>query len=424
MVDVKQLMKKAEKKADEVELFRVQDISKRIETAGRYVESFDQFMGKGYGLRIIKKGRIGFSYFSDSSMFDRALKTAIGISKFSPRLGISLPGRRKMPKVKGLFQRKLSNLTENQLSSIALDSIRSIKKAKPLKSFFTVSDTSLNVLNSHGLDLDLRTTVFSVNITSLFRRTSSSEEFDTSHTLDIDCNKLAEESARLAVEAYNPIKVSGTFDVILSPIALTEFLSTFLIPNINGYKVARKESSFAGRCGELISSEGVTVFDDSTLPKGIGSTPFDSEGILCKKKAIVEDGVLKGFLFDLKSAVLAGSKSTGNGFRSTFSSEPAVSPTNLVLAGDMRDVMGEAGRGIFVRDVMGIHTVNPTTGDFSLPIDIGFEFEGGELERPVSATLTGNFFEVLKNLRLGKDVRWVGNYLLPSAHIGKLDLVS
>jgi PmbA protein len=423
-VDVRSLIKKAEKKVDEVELFCVEDSSRRVETAGSYIESFDQFVGAGCGLRILKKGKIGFSYFTDNSKFDQALKTAIGISKFSLNLGITLPARKEITEVEGLFDKKLSDLTEDKLSSIALDSIRSIKKAKPLKSFFTVSNTNIEVANSHGVDLKLQSTVFSANITSIFRKTSSAEEFDTAHTLDFDCNKLAVESARLAADSYSPIKVSGTFDVILSPIAFTEFLSAFFIPNVNGYKVARKESHFTDKHGDLIASENLTILDDSTIPAGIGSSPFDSEGTPCSKKAIIEHGVLKGFLFDLKSAALAGSTTTGNGFRSTFSSEPAISPTNIVIKGEMSDILTEVGRGIFVRDVMGIHTVNPTTGDFSLPVDIGFEFDGGELDRPISATLIGNFFEVFKNIRLGKDVKRVGNYLLPSAHIGKLDLVA
>lgn len=424
LVEVRSLIRKAEKNADEAEIFCAMDNSKTIETAGKYIESFDQLIGEGYGIRIIKRGKLGFSYFSDASMFEKALKTALGVSKFSQPLGLTLPHKRKITEVKGLFDRKLSKITEGELSAIALDSIRSIKKANPLKSFFTVSDSSIELANSQGLDLHLRATSFSVNITSIFRKTSTAEEFDCSHALDLNCNALARESARLAVDAYNPIKVSGNFDVILSPIALTEFLSAFLIPNINGYKVARKESSFAGRLGEEIASEGLTILDDPTIPGGIGSTSFDSEGILCNRKMVIEKGVLKSFLFDLKSAVLARSASTGNGFRSAFSSEPTVSPTNIILSGEMRDVMGEVGRGIFVRDVMGIHTVNPTTGDFSLPIEIGFEFEDGEPGRPVSATLIGNFFEVLRNIRLGRDVKRVGNYILPSAHIGKIDLVA
>lgn len=167
-------------------------------------------------------------------------------------------------------------------------------------------------------------------------------------------------------------------------------------------------SVYAGKIGTLVASSLVTVIDDSTIPNARGSYSFDDEGVSARKTVLVENGVLKGYLYDRLSAMKDGCESTGNGRRESYHARPIVRMTNTLIApGETspESIIREVERGLFVRK-MGGGQVNTVNGDFVFEVSEGYLIENGVLGEPVrGATLTGNGPEVLKKVtKIGNDL--------------------
>jgi TldD protein len=167
-------------------------------------------------------------------------------------------------------------------------------------------------------------------------------------------------------------------------------------------------SVYAGKIGTQVASSLVTVIDDSTIPNARGSYSFDDEGVSARKTVLVENGVLKGYLYDRLSAMKDGCESTGNGRRESYHARPIVRMTNTLIApGETspESIIREVERGLFVRK-MGGGQVNTVNGDFVFEVSEGYLIENGVLGEPVrGATLTGNGPEVLKKVtKIGNDL--------------------
>ncbi len=167
-------------------------------------------------------------------------------------------------------------------------------------------------------------------------------------------------------------------------------------------------SVYQGRLGEQVASPLVTVIDDATIPYARGSNPYDSEGVPGQKNILVENGILKGYLYDRLTAMKAGCNSTGNGRRESYQAKPIVRMTNTLIASGStppEEIVKSVQKGLFVRK-MGGGQVNTVTGDFMFEVAEGYMLENGAIGEPVrGATLTGSGPEVLKNiLMVGTDL--------------------
>jgi PmbA protein len=165
-------------------------------------------------------------------------------------------------------------------------------------------------------------------------------------------------------------------------------------------------SRLAGKEGEQIASEIVTITDDAMREGCPVQTPFDDEGVATYKKTVVENGVLKTMLYDLTTAYKTGKTTTGNGRRGGN-----IAPYNFgICAGNetQDDLFAKTGDGIYVTGVKGLHAgANAITGDFSVESE-GFLIKDGKKAGPIkSFTIAGNFFELLKSIdSLGNEIKW------------------
>lgn len=167
-------------------------------------------------------------------------------------------------------------------------------------------------------------------------------------------------------------------------------------------------SVYSDRVGELVASPLITVLDDATLPYRRGSFAIDDEGAPAQKTVLVQDGVLKGYMHDCRSALKAEVSSTGNGRRESYRHRPVVRMTNTLIAPGRTDpakILSSTPKGLFVRK-MGGGQVNTVNGDFVFEVSEGYLIENGRIGRPVrGATLTGSGPEVLQQIDLvGSDL--------------------
>ncbi len=190
---------------------------------------------------------------------------------------------------------------------------------------------------------------------------------------------------------------------------------------IAGSAVARGVSFLKDRMGEQIFAPHIQIIDDPFRERGLGSTPFDDEGVRVKKTSLIKDGVLTTWLMNCSSARQLGMTSTGHASRG-LAGPPGVSTHNLYLeAGEksLAELMRDAGKGLFVTSMFG-PSFNANTGDWSTGVS-GFWFENGEIVYPVSEiTIAGNLAEIYQRLIPGSDLEFRGASNAPSLMVDGL----
>jgi len=266
----------------------------------------------------------------------------------------------------------------------------------------------VRLMNSHGLHLEK-----SGSMTFAIAEAVASEEGETYSDYaiktapapaDLDEKALASKAVEkvLAQMGGKPVP-SGSYPIIFSASQMTSLLQIFT-GAFSAKNAQDGLSRLAGKEGEKIASEIVTVIDDPFYAESCFKAPFDAEGIAASTKCVVEKGILKTLLHNLKTAKKAGVVSTGNASKASYASPVSVAPFNFYLQpGTLtkEELYAAAGeKAILITFMKGAHAgANPVTGDFSLESK-GFLIENGSIVRPVQGiTVAGNFFDLLKNIR-------------------------
>lgn len=203
------------------------------------------------------------------------------------------------------------------------------------------------------------------------------------------------------------------------PVLFDERISSSLIGHLlsaaNGAAIARGSSWLKDSLGQQVLPETLSVIEDPFRPRMPGSRPFDGEGLATRRRAIIENGVLTGWVMDLASARKLGLESTANAARG-IGSVPSPSNWNIALTqGDKSrsDLLRDMGTGLLVTSMIG-STINPNTGDYSRGA-AGFWVENGEITHPVNeVTIAGNLLEMLKKIIPANDARTYLSRVVPS----------
>ena len=221
--------------------------------------------------------------------------------------------------------------------------------------------------------------------------------FAPSLNTDTDIAKKATEEALVRLGA-GAVK-TGRYDVIFSAKQVRALLSAFS-GIFSGKNALLGLSLLAGKEGQRVAAECLTVVDDPFYAENTMQMPFDAEGVATKEKNLIENGVLKTLLYDLTYAKKAGKQPTGNAARGSIADPVSISPYCLRIApGDFTEegLLQRLGNGIYITELKGLHAgADAVTGDFSIESS-GFLVENGKRTRPVRGfTVAGNFFDLLK----------------------------
>lgn len=234
--------------------------------------------------------------------------------------------------------------------------------------------------------------------------------FDDAAKLDLQAiAKEAVGEALLYVDAKS--MPSGSVPVVLRNDVMTTLLNTFA--GVFSALAAEKGMSLLkGKEGEAIAAPCVTLIDDPTDEFGYISRVFDGEGVRAQKKALIENGVFNTLLYNLKSGKMTGKPSTGNASRGSYAATVGTAAANLYFApgkNSRDELIAQAGNGVMITDLMGMHAgANSVSGDFSLAAK-GVRIENGVLTHPVEQiTVAGNFYTLLKGIRLMGSDLWFG----------------
>jgi len=181
---------------------------------------------------------------------------------------------------------------------------------------------------------------------------------------------------------------------------------------LSGESVTKGRSFFADRVGETVAAPSFTLVDDPTDARHLSAGSHDGEGLACRRNVLIDEGVLRGFVFDTVSARRAGTASTGSAIRGGYGGTPSAGCRALALVPgelDMEGVLAAVGDGIYVQSVTGVHSgVNPISGDFSVGAE-GLRITGGKLAEPLREMTVASTLQrlLLDVVAIGADVEWL-----------------
>jgi PmbA protein len=232
---------------------------------------------------------------------------------------------------------------------------------------------------------------------------------------------IGAEAGRRAASRLGARKIASTTAPVIFENRLAASLMGPLIGAIAGPAIARGASFLKDKLGQQIFARGVTISDDPHRRRGLGSSPFDDEGVANQRTALIDDGVLTTWLLNSASARQLGLSTTGHASRG-LAGPPGVSPSNLTFEPGEKDqagLMADAGSGLLITSMFG-PSLNGNTGDWSVGC-AGFWFENGEIAYPVTEiTVAGNLIDIYGRITPGSDLEIRGSSNAPSLLIDAL----
>jgi len=234
--------------------------------------------------------------------------------------------------------------------------------------------------------------------------------------------EVGREAARRALRMLGAKTVkSQKVAVVFDPIIAASFVES-IASAANGDAVFKDSSVFSPLLGKKIAPDNLNIFDDGLLPRGLGTAPFDGEGVPTRRTPIIERGVLRHFLYDAFTARKAKARTTGNAARG-YNSLPSIGTNNLYLeAGDQspEEIIRGIANGFYVTAMLG-GGADIVTGQYSRGAN-GLWIENGELAYPVQAvTVAGQMTEMLKQIdAIGNDLQFRGSTGAPTLRLPEL----
>lgn len=436
---IENLAKLLKNKVDAWEIFYSLQKGLSIEAKEGKVDAFKVSSNEGIGLRILRDKKMGFSFTSALSKepLNELVENAVAASKgVEPDEFLSLPPLKKQTAGElMLFDSSLDETPEEDKikKAISLEQsargfdprVTKIRKASYGESFF-----ESRLVNSTGIDVKKSATFVTSSIMAVAEDKGDSQmgwDMGMSHfAKDVDVAKIGRDAAKRAVDmlAARTIKTVKC-PVIIENIIVGEFLE-ILAPSFHADNLNKGKSMLKGKKGKKIFNDKVTVWDDGLLRNGWSASEYDGEGVPRQKTCLTDKGVCLNYLYDTYWAKREGTASTGNAARSNFKSISTIGPSNLYMEKGKTDFDGllrRMGKGLLITNILGAHTANPITGDFSFGA-AGLWIEGGKVSYPVrGAAISGNMLELFSKVEVvGSDMRFLGSIGAPSLLIGEMEV--
>lgn len=387
------------------------------------VEKYNIDKSFGLSFRGMLNGKMGYSYTEilDDKAIDMLIKSAKEAASCieSNDIQFIYEGDKNYSEVK-TYSEKLENIDASKLIDIALELEKETKgysdKVINLNACkISYSSSKNGIYNTKGLELNNKGNLLISYVIPIVEEKDEKQDgigYMIVDSIDeLDTKKIAKQGVEDALSKLGGKSIpSGNYKTIIYNEAMASLLETFS-DVFSAEEAQRGLSLLKGKEGKIIASDIVSIIDDPLMDNGLASAPFDDEGVATLKKEIVSKGVLNTLLHNLKTANKANLKTTGNGFKSSYSSPVSVEPTNFYIEKGMKtleELMNEVDEGVIITDFAGLHSgANSITGDFSLASK-GFYIKDGRKIYPIDQiTVAGNFFELLKNIKdIGNDLNF------------------
>jgi PmbA protein len=400
------------------------------------VETLKESGSRAIGVRVFNGQRAASTYSSDFSRegLDRMVKSALELSKITsedPFGGI--PEASQLGSLSGhldLYSADVYSLPgEERISyarraeKAALDYDPRIKNSDG--GSFDAATGHKVLANSHGFVGEYRRSYCSVAAVPIAQNENGTMQRDYWFSVARNLGRLESPEHVGKVAAQRTLRRLGArkgktahVPVVLDPLVAASMLD-HIFEGVNGDSVYRGASFLAGKLGEKIAGDRVTVIDDGTMVGGFGTSPFDGEGIPTRRTVVIENGVLKSYLLNTYTAKKLGLQTTANASRG-LAGTPGIGPGNYFLQPGTKtpqQIISEVKEGLYLTEFLG-HGANLVTGDYSRGAS-GMWISGGELAYPVEEiTVAGNLKEMFFNIvEIGNDLEFRGAMASPTIRI-------
>ncbi len=419
---MEEILSQAKKIAEQVEVFQV---SSKVTPVHFEANSLKQIQNKenvSTALRLVKGGKVGFAqangYIEPETLAEMAAETC----PFGMPAKFDFPNPKAYPKIE-TFDSQTEKVNVEDMVTLGEQLIKSIKQHTPdilCEASVTKGIISVNIINSQGGEAGYRKSFFKLSLEGVLIKKDEDmlfvgDSYSSCHPI-FDFTPVAEEVIKQLELAKKNVSISTKqMPVIFTPRGVASSLITPLASALNGKLVFDGASPLKDKLGEQIFDKKFSLWDDSTLSYQIASYPSDDEGVPSQRTPLVDNGVVSHFLYDLHTAALANTQSTGNGSR--HGGLPTPSPSSLIIGkGDtpFQDMVIDTNEGLVVELLIGAEQGNTLNGDFSGNVLLGYKVENGEITGRVKDTMvSGNVYQALKQIEaIGHEARWVEGFLL------------
>ncbi|HBX69756.1 MAG TPA: hypothetical protein DEH25_10380 [Chloroflexi bacterium] len=429
---VEQIIQKAMQKADGAQATMLTRETSAIDFENDRLKSAESSQRTDIQLRVIVNGKVGISSTTDPTDVDGIVTRALEAAEFGSQAHFEFPEPHELKDVK-TFDPALLPLEKPEMILMGQQMMDMIKSYNPeilAGAGINKNVSKFEYANSKNASYTTEHTNFSIGTGGQLTR--GTDILFAGHSIgqkkrEIDTEDIAAraiEYFRMA-EVITPIE-SGEMPVIFTPSGLIALLLSLGLA-IDGKNVFLGASPLRDKLGSQIADPRFTLIDNPFIDFGPKTSAIDDEGVPRKITSIVENGVLKNFIYDLDTAGRAGTHPTGHGSQRSV--------TNLVLnPGDssFEEMVGKIEKGLLVHDFLGLGQGNPINGEFSVNVFLGYKIENGKLAgRVKDVMLAGNAFEALKNIEnVSQEREWVSgpdsyiSGLFPYVQIGKLSVTA
>lgn len=415
--------------ADQAEAYLERGASLDLELEQGRLAGAGSQQSTGGSVRLTKNGRTGFAYFSQVPDADAAIQRAFDAAKLAPPRELVLPSPERTVAVPGRWDEALVALDPAMALTAAKELLASAHNVAPdgaVSGGIAMSWGGEALANSNGLAVTDRSTMmqaFASIVHASGDSSISAWDSGTSHNASMDVGVIGRNAAETTLSLRDPAAaVSGPADLVLRPSAGAELITGLIGQAVHGDTATRGRSFWSERLATDVAHPGFSVIDEPHHPKGIATTPIDGDGAATQRTPIIEGGRLKTYLFDARDAGMHGTRSTGHAQRDGFKAAPSAGAHHMVIEGPAKPedaLIADIDRGYLIDSLLGAHTANGTTGDFSVTAPNVWRIEKGAVVGACKEiAIGGNLPDLLFQL----DGVSVQPRCMPGAMLGSLRL--
>lgn len=416
------LLAKAKGIAEQAEVFQVSAQRTTVHFQANRLKQVQAKENTSVALRIIKGGKIGVAAASGLDDMDTLIDMAVEASQFGAPAEFQFPSPVCYPSV-DIFDPAVENMAVGEMIGLGETVIAKVRDYAPeilCEAEVTKSIGLTHIINSQGSEASYRKSIFSLGLEGMLVEDTDmllvGDDESSCRALS-DADGLANRIIKQLELAKDKATVSTKLlPVIFTPHGVAAALLAPIVLAFNGRTVLEGVSPLENRLWTQAFDSKLSLWDDATMGYAIGSRPCDDEGVPSRHVALIRNGVVSSFLYDLQTAALAGTESTGSGRRigTGLQVQPAMSCL-IIDEGhsSFEAMMQDVKEGLIVEQLIGGGQGDVLSGDFSGNVLLGYKVENGRIVGRVKDTMiSGNVYQVLKEVvGVGNEARWVSGIL-------------
>ena len=423
--------------ADAAEVFLESNRNLSINVLKSEIETIEEASTQGVGFRVFVEGRMGFSHCNDlnNKSLEDTISRAIAFARLStPDENNVLTDDKSLTVVDNLYDPSVAAIPMDKKINMALDleklAMKDPRITKSSGAGYGEGETEVFIANSNGLNKSYKASGCSLGVYVV------AEKGDQKNTGGENCSRvffsdlvpleeIAAVASKKALRLLDPVMIKTQKATVVFDPDVARSLLGGILTSINGERVSQGASFLKDYLNKQFASPLLTIVDDGTIPKKMGSAPFDGEGVPTLKNTLVENGVLKSFIYNTYAAKRAGVKSTGNASRGGFSSLPGIGTHNILVAAGKNtrnEIIADTKKGLLLLEVTG-YGIDAVSGNFSGGAS-GLWIENGEIIHPVKGvTVAGRAFDILGAIdMMGNDIDLNRPFAAPTFRVTEMQI--